>query len=83
MPLAQIGAVIALALSALPPPPDKVVFQTRMYGAITVDHRLHLANRVSCRKCHGDAKHMAGSTLADGRPLPIDQYERRRSSAFR
>jgi hypothetical protein len=54
MPLAQIGAVIALALSALPPPPDKVVFQTRMYGTITVDHRLHLANRVSCRKCHGD-----------------------------
>jgi hypothetical protein len=34
----------------------------------------------TCRKCHGDAKHMAGRSTADGRPLPIDQYERWRRS---
>jgi len=34
----------------------------------------------TCRKCHGDAKHMAGRKLPDGRPLPIDQYERWRRS---
>jgi hypothetical protein len=28
----------------------------------------------TCRTCHADAATMAGSTLADGRPLPIDQY---------
>ncbi len=28
----------------------------------------------TCRSCHADAKHMAGYKLADGRPLPIDQY---------
>jgi hypothetical protein len=28
----------------------------------------------TCRSCHGDAKRMAGYTLADGRRLPIDQY---------
>ena len=34
----------------------------------------------TCRKCHGDAAHMAGRKLADGRPLPIDQYARWRQS---
>jgi hypothetical protein len=30
----------------------------------------------TCRGCHADAARMAGYTLADGRPLPVDQYER-------
>lgn len=30
----------------------------------------------TCRGCHADAKRMAGYTLADGRPIPVDQYER-------
>lgn len=34
----------------------------------------------TCRSCHGDAERMAGSTLPDGRPLPIDQYARWRQS---
>jgi len=34
---------------------------------------LHVAE--TCAKCHADPKHMAGYTLADGRPLPTDQYE--------
>lgn len=34
----------------------------------------------TCRACHGDAKHMAGYTLADGRPLPVDQYAHWRQS---
>jgi hypothetical protein len=28
----------------------------------------------TCRGCHADAEHMRGSTLPDGRPLPVDQY---------
>src|SRR5512134_861710 len=63
MPLAQIGAVIALALSALPPPPETVVFETKMYGTVTLDHRAHLARRVACRSCHGEGpvRKLAGS----------------------
>lgn len=34
----------------------------------------------TCRQCHGDPAHMAGRTSDDGRPLPIDQYERWRRS---
>jgi hypothetical protein len=34
----------------------------------------------TCRGCHGDAKRMAGYTLAGGRPLPIDQYAHWRQS---
>lgn len=29
-----------------------------------------------CRGCHGDPEKMEGYALADGRPLPVDQYER-------
>jgi hypothetical protein len=34
------------------------------------------ATRVAetCRRCHADAELMAGSTLEDGSPLPVDQY---------
>jgi Cytochrome c3/Cytochrome c7 and related cytochrome c len=28
----------------------------------------------TCAKCHADPEHMAGYTLADGRPLPTGQY---------
>lgn len=31
---------------------------------------------LTCASCHGDAEHMAGSTLADGTPMPVDQFER-------
>jgi hypothetical protein len=34
----------------------------------------------TCRTCHGDPKRMAGYTLPDGRPLPVDQYARWRRS---
>jgi hypothetical protein len=34
----------------------------------------------TCGGCHGDAEHMAGVTLADGRPLPTDQLIRWRRS---
>jgi hypothetical protein len=34
----------------------------------------------TCRACHGDPKRMAGYTLPDGRPLPVDQYARWRRS---
>ncbi|HYX25201.1 MAG TPA: hypothetical protein VFC23_13690, partial [Thermoanaerobaculia bacterium] len=34
----------------------------------------------TCSTCHGDPKRMAGYTLADGRPLPVDQYARWRRS---
>jgi hypothetical protein len=30
----------------------------------------------TCRGCHADVTRMAGYTLADGRPIPVDQYER-------
>jgi hypothetical protein len=34
----------------------------------------------TCRSCHGDPQRMAGYTLADGRPMPIDQYAHWRQS---
>jgi len=34
----------------------------------------HIAE--TCRRCHEDAARMAGRTLPDGRPLPLDQYSR-------
>jgi hypothetical protein len=34
----------------------------------------------TCRACHGDPKRMAGYTLPDGRPLPVDQYAHWRQS---
>jgi hypothetical protein len=34
----------------------------------------------TCRSCHGHAKHMAGYTRDDGRPLPTDQYAHWRQS---
>jgi cytochrome b6 len=34
----------------------------------------------TCGGCHSDPKHMAGYTLADGRPLPVDQQVRWRRS---
>jgi hypothetical protein len=30
----------------------------------------------TCNACHGDAERMAGYTLADGGPLPVNQYAR-------
>lgn len=39
----------------LPPAPTVLVRQTRYYGVITVDHRAHVARRISCRSCHGSA----------------------------
>ncbi len=30
---------------------------------------------LTCRTCHSDAERMAGYTLDDGTPIPIDQYE--------
>ncbi|WP_242393664.1 cytochrome c3 family protein, partial [Anaeromyxobacter oryzisoli] len=54
---ALLGAALeplgAGVLGALPPPPDKVVLDPGYYGAVTVDHRAHLARRVSCVRCHG------------------------------
>ena len=34
----------------------------------------------TCRGCHGDPEYMAGYRLADGDPLPVDQYARWRQS---
>lgn len=45
-----LGAVLS---QTLPAPPDVVVRETSRYGTITIDHRQHLALRVSCRRCHG------------------------------
>lgn len=38
---------------ALPPAPGLVVRQTSYYGTVTIDHRAHLARRISCKACHG------------------------------
>jgi hypothetical protein len=45
------------------------------------ESRVH-ATRVAdtCAACHADPERMAGRTLADGRPLPVDQYARWRQS---
>jgi hypothetical protein len=34
----------------------------------------------TCARCHANAEHMKGRRMADGRPLPIDQYARWRRS---
>jgi hypothetical protein len=34
----------------------------------------------TCGHCHADPEHMAGYTLPDGRPLPVDQLDRWRRS---
>jgi hypothetical protein len=34
----------------------------------------------TCAHCHADSEHMAGYTLAEGRPLPTDQYSQWRRS---
>ncbi len=34
----------------------------------------------TCRHCHSDPKRMAGYKLANGQPIPIDQYDRWRRS---
>ena len=41
-------------MGAIPPPPGKVVLETKTYGTVTVDHAGHLARRTACRSCHGD-----------------------------
>ena len=43
--------------------------------------RVH-ASRVAdtCASCHADPERMAGRTLPDGRPLPVDQFARWRQS---
>ena len=41
-------------------------------------HPVHVAE--TCRNCHGDPQRMAGRTTPDGRPLPVDQYDRWRRS---
>lgn len=48
-----IGAAVAVLVAALPPPPDKVVRETRSYGTVTIDHKAHLSLRVACKACHG------------------------------
>jgi hypothetical protein len=43
----------ALVVAALPPPPENVTLQTRMFGTVDVPHKTHLDLRVSCKSCHG------------------------------
>ncbi len=49
-----------------PSDPDSTVYPTRVAE--------------TCRGCHESAEHMAGYTLPNGRPLPVDQYARWRRS---
>ncbi|BDG05267.1 cytochrome c3 family protein [Anaeromyxobacter oryzae] len=56
--------------AALPPPPDKVVLDPGYYGAVTVDHRAHLARRASCVLCHGP-----GQVHKIGRMTPARAHE--------
>jgi hypothetical protein len=42
-----------LILQALPPAPEIVTLQTSYFGTVTVDHRAHLARRITCKACHG------------------------------
>jgi hypothetical protein len=41
-------------------------------------HAQHVAD--TCARCHADAARMAGYRLANGEPLPVDQYEQWRGS---
>ncbi|ACL65414.1 conserved hypothetical protein [Anaeromyxobacter dehalogenans 2CP-1] len=50
VPEAAGGVVI----TALPPPPSKVVRTTKTYGTVTLDHAAHLARKISCKSCHGN-----------------------------
>jgi hypothetical protein len=45
-----------------PEDPDSPVYPTRVAE--------------TCGRCHADPEHMAGYTLPDGRPLPVDQLSR-------
>jgi hypothetical protein len=49
-----ISAALVVLAGALPPPPETVVRTTASFGTVTLDHRAHLARRISCRSCHGD-----------------------------
>jgi hypothetical protein len=51
-----IGAAVAVLVAALPPPPDKVVRETRSYGTVTIDHKAHLSLRGACKACHGPGR---------------------------
>lgn len=42
-----------VVMTALPPPPSKVVRTTKTYGTVTLDHAAHLARKISCKSCHG------------------------------
>ncbi len=57
-PLAASAAVLVppIWVGALPPPPQTVTRETKMYGTVTFDHAAHLARRVSCKGCHGQGK---------------------------
>lgn len=54
------------------------------HGILSVEDRGSWVHPVriaeTCNSCHGDADRMAGRTLPDGRPLPVDQYARWRQS---
>ncbi|ABC81662.1 cytochrome c3 family protein [Anaeromyxobacter dehalogenans] len=43
-----------VVMTALPPPPSKVVRTTKTYGTVTLDHAAHLARKISCKSCHGN-----------------------------
>lgn len=42
-----------IAPQALPPPPQIVKLETGYFGTVTLDHRAHLARKISCKECHG------------------------------
>ncbi len=42
-----------LVQQALAPAPSLVVRETGYYGTVTIDHRAHLARRITCKACHG------------------------------
>jgi hypothetical protein len=65
-----LGPLGDQAFGALPPPPDKVVLDPGYYGAVTVDHRAHLARRASCTLCHGP-----GPVSKIGRMPPARAHE--------
>jgi hypothetical protein len=66
-----LAPLLALALSALPPAPEKVVLVTRTFGSVTVDHSAHLKRRAHCSSCHGP-----GPVTKLGRLPPREAHER-------
>lgn len=50
---ASSAAMLALALSGLPTPPNEVVFPAERFGKVVFDHKEHLELRITCRTCHG------------------------------